>query len=58
MHISGALDPVLLDEIEHFPVSYNEVRGKEFKPRRRLGPAKQKTGRALANLALSSGQLA
>ena len=36
------LDPVLLDEIEHFFVSYNEVKGKKFKPLRRLGPAKAK----------------
>ena len=33
------LDPVLLDEIEHFFVSYNEVKGKKFKPVRRLGSA-------------------
>jgi inorganic pyrophosphatase len=33
------LDPVLLDEIEHFFVSYNEVKGKKFKPLRRLGSA-------------------
>jgi inorganic pyrophosphatase len=33
------LDPVLLDEIEHFFVSYNEVKGKKFKPMRRLGAA-------------------
>ena len=31
------LDPVLLDEIEHFFVSYNEVKGKKFRPLRRLG---------------------
>jgi inorganic pyrophosphatase len=36
------LDPVLLDEIEHFFVSYNEVKGKKFKPLRRLGPASAK----------------
>jgi inorganic pyrophosphatase len=36
------LDPVLLDEIEHFFVSYNEVKGKKFKPLRRLGPAHAK----------------
>jgi inorganic pyrophosphatase len=30
-------DPVLLDEIEHFFVSYNEVKGKKFNPLRRLG---------------------
>jgi inorganic pyrophosphatase len=28
----------LLDEIEHFFVSYNEIKGKEFKPRGRSGP--------------------
>ena len=38
----GDLDPVLLDEIEHFFVSYNEVKGKKFKPLRRLGPAQAK----------------
>jgi inorganic pyrophosphatase len=37
------LDPVLLHEIEHFFVSYNQVKGKKFKPLRRLGPAKAKT---------------
>ena len=36
------LDPVLLDEIEHFFVSYNEVKGKKFKPLRRLGPTQAK----------------
>jgi inorganic pyrophosphatase len=36
------LDSALLDEIEHFFVSYNEVKGKKFKPLRRLGPAKAK----------------
>ncbi len=29
----------LLEEIEHFFVSYNEIKGKEFKPRGRFGPA-------------------
>jgi inorganic pyrophosphatase len=28
----------LVDEIEHFFVSYNQVRGKRFKPRGRFGP--------------------
>lgn len=28
----------LVDEIEHFFVSYNAVKGKEFKPQRRAGP--------------------
>jgi inorganic pyrophosphatase len=31
------LDPTLLDEIEHFFVSYNKARGKEFQPLRRKG---------------------
>jgi inorganic pyrophosphatase len=29
---------ILLEEIEHFFVSYNEMKGKEFKPLGRLGP--------------------
>jgi inorganic pyrophosphatase len=29
--------PALLDEIEHFFVSYNQMRGREFKPRCRAG---------------------
>lgn len=29
----------LLDEIEHFFVSYNVIKGKEFKPQGRFGPA-------------------
>ncbi len=36
------LDAILLDEIEHFFVSYNEVKGKKFKPLGRLGPAHAK----------------
>lgn len=36
------LDAVLLDEIEHFFISYNEVKGKKFKPLRRLGPGAAK----------------
>ena len=32
------LDPKLVDEIEHFFVSYNAIRGKEFKPLGREGP--------------------
>jgi inorganic pyrophosphatase len=32
------LSPSLLDEIEHFFVSYNEIAGKEFKPAGRSGP--------------------
>ena len=33
------LEPKLVDEIEHFFVSYNKARGKEFKPIARKGPA-------------------
>jgi inorganic pyrophosphatase len=33
------LDSKLIDEIEHFFVSYNDVRGKKFKPTARKGPA-------------------
>jgi inorganic pyrophosphatase len=32
------LNPKLLDEIEHFFVSYNEAKGKKFKPLGRYGP--------------------
>jgi inorganic pyrophosphatase len=32
------LDATLLDEIEHFFVSYNEIRGKKFTPIGRHGP--------------------
>ena len=32
------LNPKLLDEIEHFFISYNEVKGKKFKPLGRYGP--------------------
>ncbi len=34
-----SLGPTLLEEIEHFFVSYNQIKGKEFKPRGRFGPA-------------------
>jgi inorganic pyrophosphatase len=34
----GQLDEVLLDEIEHFFISYNEAKNKVFKPLRRSGP--------------------
>ncbi|HYP00157.1 MAG TPA: inorganic diphosphatase [Pyrinomonadaceae bacterium] len=34
----GQLDENLLDEIEHFFVSYNEIKGKTFKPLGRFGP--------------------
>ena len=36
------IDRVLLQEIEHFFVSYNAAKGKKFKPLRRLGPAQAK----------------
>jgi len=32
------LEPRLLDEIEHFFISYNKARGKKFKPIARKGP--------------------
>jgi inorganic pyrophosphatase len=34
----GSLDENLLEEIEHFFVSYNQIKGKEFKPLARSGP--------------------
>jgi inorganic pyrophosphatase len=34
----GQLSGNLLDEIEHFFVSYNQIKGKEFKPLGRFGP--------------------
>ena len=34
----GMLDSELIKEIEHFFVSYNQIRGKEFKPIARKGP--------------------
>ena len=33
-----SLGPTLLEEIEHFFVSYNQIKGKEFKPLTRSGP--------------------
>jgi inorganic pyrophosphatase len=32
------IEPALLDEIEHFFVAYNQMRGREFKPLHRAGP--------------------
>jgi inorganic pyrophosphatase len=32
------LDSTMMDEIEHFFISYNEARGKKFQPVRRRGP--------------------
>jgi inorganic pyrophosphatase len=43
-HLHGAvkslkdLNSKLVDEMEHFFVSYNQIRGKEFKPHGRFGP--------------------
>jgi inorganic pyrophosphatase len=34
------LNPALLDEMEHFFVSYNKAKGKRFKPLGRHGPAR------------------
>src|ERR671927_2035835 len=34
------LEPALLDEIEHFFVSYNDFKGKRFEPLGRFGPKK------------------
>jgi inorganic pyrophosphatase len=34
------LNETLVDEIEHFFVSYNEIKGKEFKPLGRFGPTR------------------
>ena len=36
------LNPVLVDEIEHFFVSYNEAKNKQFKPLGRFGAQKAK----------------
>jgi inorganic pyrophosphatase len=36
------LDSNLLNEIEHFFISYNQVRGKKFKPLGRFGPKRAK----------------
>jgi inorganic pyrophosphatase len=36
----NALGPALLDEIEHFFVSYNDFKGKRFNPLGRFGPRK------------------
>ncbi len=34
------IEPKLLDELEHFFVSYNQAKGKKFKPLGRYGPAR------------------
>jgi inorganic pyrophosphatase len=36
----GTLDENLVEQIEHFFVSYNEIKGKHFKPLGRFGPAR------------------
>jgi len=36
----GTLDENLVDQIEHFFVSYNEIKGKRFKPLGRFGPTR------------------
>src|SRR5437764_3314124 len=36
------LDSTMMDEIEHFFISYNEARGKKFQPVRRRGPKQAK----------------
>jgi inorganic pyrophosphatase len=36
----GSLDENLVDQIEHFFVSYNEIKGKQFKPLGRFGPTR------------------
>jgi inorganic pyrophosphatase len=36
----GSLSPDLVGEIEHFFISYNQIKGKEFKPLGRFGPRK------------------
>jgi inorganic pyrophosphatase len=33
-----SIGPALIEEIEHFFVSYNQIKGKEFKPLGRFGP--------------------
>jgi len=38
----GDVNESLLDEIEHFFVSYNQAKGKEFKPLGRFGPTRAK----------------
>jgi inorganic pyrophosphatase len=36
----GTLDKNLVDQIEHFFVSYNQIKGKQFKPLGRFGPTR------------------
>ncbi len=46
------LRPGMVDEIEHFFISYNQIKGKEFKPLRRGGPdeALQRVKEGMARL--------
>ena len=39
----GTLDKNLVDQIEHFFVSYNEIKGKTFKPLGRFGPSRARS---------------
>ena len=43
VHSLDDLNKNLVDQIEHFFVSYNEIKGKEFKPIGRFGPDRAKT---------------
>ena len=38
IHSLDDLNSGLMDEIEHFFVSYNDIKGKQFQPRQRSGP--------------------
>lgn len=42
LHQLSEIPSKLLDELEHFFMSYNEARGKKFTPLRRYGPARAK----------------
>jgi inorganic pyrophosphatase len=47
------IDPKVLDEIEHFFVSYNAAKGKKFRPLGRFGPAR---ARAFVRRALKANR--
>jgi inorganic pyrophosphatase len=36
------IEPKIIEEIEHFFISYNAARGRRFKPTRRKGPVAAK----------------
>jgi len=40
LHSIAQIEPRVLDEIEHFFVSYNAAKGKKFRPLGRFGPAR------------------